>query len=334
MRAIGLIIAAAALVAPAAAHASGGGLTAGFGGKGAAGEQYTYVAIGGGNTSTIQKIRRDGGAVEQFRQLKGIYGVPQVAYDGSATGLSHDGGTLVLSDIPRTYPIKHTRLMVLDARTLKTEQRINLRGWYSVDAVSPDGETIYLVHYNQPTRDPSAYEVVAYDRASGKRTVIMDPDEPDEQMSGMPLSRVTSADGRYEFTLYDNAEEPFIHMLDTAGKSAECIDLPQLKGRDLSSAPLRLDGGTVRIGELATLDPETQAVTLPQQAKATATATPQATPAPAKDSNGISPWPLVALGLALLAVVAVMLGRRRSMHDVVDLEVTAHHPDEEPALRH
>ena len=58
----------------------------------------------------------------------------------------------------------------------------------------------------------------------------MDPDEPDEQMIGAPLSRgVTSADGRWEFTLYDNPEEPFIHALDTRGKSAECIDLPQLK---------------------------------------------------------------------------------------------------------
>ncbi len=331
MRAIGLIIAAAALVAPAAAHASGGGLTAGFGGKGAAGEQYTYVAVAAGNRSVIQMIRRDGGAVERFRQLEGIYGVPQVAYDGSMTGLSHDGGTLVLSDLPQTYPIKSTRLLVLDARTLKTEQRITLRGFYSVDAVSPDGETIFLVHYTRPTRDPSAYEVVAYDRASGRRTVIMDPDEPDEQMSGMPLSRVTSADGRYEFTLYDNAEEPFIHMLDTAGKSAECIDLPQLKGQDLSSAPLRLDGGTVRIGELAVLDPETQAVTRP---RAGATPTPRATATPAPANNGgMSPWPIVALGLALLAVVAVILGRRRSAHEVADLEVTAHHPDEAPALR-
>jgi hypothetical protein len=164
--------------------------------------------------------------------------------------------------------------------------------------------------------------------------VIMDPDEPDEQMSGMPLSRVTSADGRYEFTLYDNPDEPFIHMLDTAGRSAECIDLPQLRGQDLSSAPLRLDGGTLRIGELATLDPESQAVTLPQAA-ATPTPRATATATPAKqDHQGISPWPIVALGLALLTAVAVVLGRRRSVHDVVDLEVTAHHPDEEPALRH
>ena len=62
----------------------------------------------------------------------------------------------------------------------------------------------------------------------------------------MPLSRVTSADGRWEFTLYDNAEEPFIHQLDVANGTAECIDLPQLKGADLASDDAELDGGTVR----------------------------------------------------------------------------------------
>ena len=57
------------------------------------------------------------------------------------------------------------------------------------------------------------------------------------------------------------------------------------------------------------------------------------TPAKRQDTGGLSPWPIVALGLVLLAGVAVVLGRRRSAHEVVDLEVTAHHPDEEPALR-
>ena len=263
MRAIGLIIAAAALVAPAAAHASGGGLTAGFGGKGAAGDQYTYVAIGGGNTSTIQMIRRDGGAVERFRQLKGVYGVPQVAYDGSTTGLSHDGGTLVLSDIPRTYPVKQTRLMVLDARTLKIEQRINLRGFYSVDAVSPrrrdDLPRPLQQAHDRPAAPTRSSPTTA--RPAGV-TVIMDPDEPDEQMSGMPLFRVTSADGRYEFTLYDNAEEPFIHMLDTAGHSAECIDLAATEGPrslQLAAAARRRDAPDRRPRHARPRDPDRDA---------------------------------------------------------------------------
>jgi hypothetical protein len=200
--------------------------------------------------------------------------------------------------------------------------------------VSPDGRHIYLVHYTKPLRDPNAYEVVAYDRRDGKRQVIMDPDEPDEEMSGMPLSRVTSADGRYEFTLYDNADEPFIHMLDTSGKTAECIDLPQLQGRDLSSAALRLDGGTVAIGDLARLDPETQEVTLASAAPVAAS-TPRVTATPAPPApEDTSAWPFVALGLAAIAALAFLVVRRRhSVHEVIDLEVTAHHADEQPALR-
>jgi MYXO-CTERM domain-containing protein len=334
MRAIFVTTAAVALLAPAAAHAAGGGLTASYGGQGATSPNgtFSYVAVPAGRDSVIQKLH-DGG-VDQWRTIKGQFGVPQVTYAGSKTGLSADGSTLVLSEIPNTYPLRRTRLLVLDAHTLKIEQRIALKGFYSVDAVSPDGRHVYLVHYTKPTSDPNAYEVVAYDRRDGRRQVIMDPDEPDEAMSGMPLSRVTSADGRYEFTLYDNADEPFIHMLDTSGKTAECIDLPQLQGRDLSRAALRLDGGTVAIGDLARLDPETQEVTLASAAPVAAS-TPRVTATPAPPApEDTSAWPFVALGLAAIAALAFLVVRRRhSVHEVIDLEVTAHHADEQPALR-
>jgi MYXO-CTERM domain-containing protein len=333
MRAIFVTTAVVALLAPAAAHAAGGGLTASYGGQGATSPNgtFSYVAVPAGRDSLIQKLRDDG--VEQWRAINGRYGVPQVTYAGTKTGLSADGSTLVLSEIPNTYPARRTRLLVLDAHNLKTEQRIALKGFYSVDAVSPDGRHVYLVHYTKPLRDPNAYEVVAYDRRDGTRKVIMDPDEPEEEMSGMPLSRVTSADGRYEFTLYAS-DEPFIHMLDTSGATAECIDLPQLTGKDLQSAALRLDGGTVAIGELAKLDPETQDVTLASATPvAVRTPAPRATVAPEAPSETAT-WPFIAVGLAGLAGLALLgARRRRSVHEVVDVELTAHHADEQAALR-
>jgi hypothetical protein len=143
---------------------------------------------------------------------------------------------------------------------------------------------------------------------------------------------VTSADGRWEFTLYDNPEEPFIHALDTRGRTAECIDLPQLTGSDLANAKLRLDGGTIAIGNLATLDPETQTVTLTPREPVQAS-TPRATPAP-PPQDGVSPWPFVALGLAAVGAVALIAGRRRrAAHEVADLQVTVERPGQEPALR-
>ena len=202
---------------------------------------------GRGARTVIQQVRRAGGEIPRWRDLKGRYGVPAAAYDGSTTGLSADGRTLVLVELASTYPPDRTRLLVLDAPTLRHRTRLNLPGYYSVDAVSPDGRWIYLVRYTAPLRDINRYEVVAYDLLNpGAPEPIVDPEEPDEQMGGMPLSRAVSPDGRFVYTLY-GAEEPFIHALDTEGRTAKCIDLPQFAGQDISSLRIGLVDGEVRL---------------------------------------------------------------------------------------
>ena len=45
-------------------------------------------------------------------------------------------------------------------------------------------------------------------------------------MHGNPMTRATSADGRWAYTLYDGNGHPFVHALDTAPATARCIDLP------------------------------------------------------------------------------------------------------------
>ena len=191
---------------------------------------------------------------------------------------------------------------------------------------------IYLVHYTKPMTQPEAYEVVAYAPGDGSSRVVMDPDEPGEQMNGMPLSRVTSADGNIEFTLYNNPEEPFIHQLNVADGTAECIDLPQLKGAELAGATLKLDGGTVAIGDLAKLDPETQAVTLtarePVAAVSTPRATATATPTPPAGRRVLAVAVRGRSGWSRSARVALLVSRRRSAQEVEDVHVTVHHADE------
>jgi hypothetical protein len=58
------------------------------------------------------------------------------------------------------------------------------------------------------------------------------------------MSRATSADGRWAYTLYDGAgATPFVHALDTVAQSAHCIDLDGIPpGSDMSRLRLRLDG--------------------------------------------------------------------------------------------
>jgi MYXO-CTERM domain-containing protein len=312
MRALVVVTTLAALLAPATASASGGGLSATFGGAGATapGRPLTYIAVPAGNRTVIQGVHRDGGAVDRWRELPGVYGVPAVAYDGSTTGLSANGKTLVLSESPRTYPPRRTRLLVLSASNFKTKARVSLPGYSSIDAISPDGRWVYLTRYTAPVRDITKYEVVAYDLQNpGAPEPVVDPEEPDEQMGGIPFSRVVSPDGRWAYTLYD-AEEPFVHALDTAGRIAKCIDLPQLAGKDISSAKLRLDGGTLHVGSLAQIDTRTHELVKAGPARPAAARSQPKSPT---EDDAAAPWPFVALGLAGLGLVAVAV-RRRSAH--------------------
>ena len=55
----------------------------------------------------------------------------------------------------------------------------------------------------------------------GLPTPIVDKSEPDERMAGLPITRQTTADGRWAYTLYDGAgKEPFVHALDTVNGEA------------------------------------------------------------------------------------------------------------------
>ena len=160
----------------------------------------------------------------------------------------------------------------------------------------------------------------AYDLES-RRLVskpVIDPHEPDEAMRGIPLTRTSSADGRWAYTLYDGAgEEPFIHALDTEHRTAVCIDLPALTGANLSVIRLAVLGGgaTLRIDNggtpVASVDTRSFVVSRPAAAAQPRPRTP-ARPVATSD-DGAVPWVLGALALALGGVAGlVAMGRRRS----------------------
>ena len=181
--------------------------------------------------------------------LPGRLSVPAVAYDATPSGLTADGSTLVLIQPRRRFPRANTRFALVDTATLRIRRRLVLRGDFSFDALSPDGRLLYLIHYLSP-RNPSRYEVRAYDlrRSRLLERVIVDPREPDERMSGLPVTRATGDGGRWEYTLYQGREYAFIHALDTEKAEAFCIDLDGLAApRDgLWGVKLDLDGGNAR----------------------------------------------------------------------------------------
>ena len=245
---IALLVAAAA--APAALADGLPVLGVDVGGSGVASGEARYVTIPAGGDTVVARVELDGGRVDASTVLRGRFTIPAVAYDFTAAGLSADGSTLVLIRPRVAFPQRQTTLALVDAVRLRLERVVRLEGDFSFDAVSPRGLLVYLVHYVSP-RDPNRYEVRAYDvrRARLLPRPIVDPSGwTGATMRGRPLSRASTPDGRFAYTLYDGGGgTPFVHALDTTRLRARCIDLAPLAGRDLSRLRLRLDGGRLLV---------------------------------------------------------------------------------------
>ena len=223
-----------------------------------------FVTMHAGANTIVARVAKSGGRVLRSRLLQGNLTIPAVAYDGSAGGLAADARTLVLIEPRAGFPRADTTLLVLDARRLVPRLRVKLRGDFSFDAISPQGRWMFLIQYLSAT-DPTRYRVRAYDTRAGRLLAqpVLDPRSPGEKMRGAPLSRALSADGRWAYTLYDGAgSTPFIHALDTKSRTARCIDLDALAGRnDLWLLRLRDDGKALAVrgphGAILTVDHRT-----------------------------------------------------------------------------
>jgi hypothetical protein len=259
-------------------------------------------------------VARLGEVVYASTLLDGRYTVPVVALDHTAAGLSTDGSTLVLINPRRTFPRARTSFVVLDAKSLRTRRHIVLQGDFSFDALSPDGTRMFLIHYLS-RRDPTRYEVRALDVPSGKLlpTPIVDKSEPGERMAGFPITRETTADGRWAYTLYDGGgHEPFVHALDTVNGDAHCIDLEMLAGRqDLYNLRLGLGPGD---SGLAVLDGAEKLTVIDTSTFAPVSAKTIAPDVREAASSG-SWWPLALLaGAAAILAGAAVLVRGRFRH--------------------
>jgi hypothetical protein len=298
---IGLVVVAFLVLAPASAAADGlpaVGIDARPlsvpGGK----LEYTTERAGRGATRLIESARYGGPLRE--RRLRGGFAIPAVAYDGSPSGLSADGRTLVLIS-PRTrFPRRATTFAVVKVSRLHVRRLVRLRGDFSFDAISPDGRVMYLIEYSH--RNFTDYSVRAYDMRARRlfRKPVVDPSKPDEPMTGVPVTRATSADSRWVYTLYTTSPHPFVHALDTERRTAVCIDLDDLR-RSMWGASLQLRGHALDVvGQsgrvLASIDTRTYRVVEPDAER--------------ESDSGTSWLPIAAPTVALLLVA---LGRRRRL---------------------
>jgi len=227
-----------ALAAAPAAHAGGPspGVVQDAIGVRALDGSLRYAALADGASTTVVAYRGAGFGVLRSARLAGPWGVPLVTFPGARSGLSHDGRTLVLGDAtPRNGPVRSpSRFAVLDTRTLTPRRLLTLAGDFSFDALSPDGRVLYLVQHVS-AQDLSLYVVRGYDLQTGRMLPrrIADPRQRGWVMSGAPISRAASPDGRWAYTLYLNGGGyPFVHALDTVARSAVCIGIPWKGSQD------------------------------------------------------------------------------------------------------
>jgi hypothetical protein len=324
MKAAGLRVAflfAAVLAAVGAATARADGLPVlgvDVGGVGlvALSGEARYVTLPARRATVVARVNPNGGRVLASTVVPGAYTIPAVAYDGSASGLSSDGRILVLIEPRLSFPRAQTALMILDARRLRPRKVVSLRGDFSFDAISPAGSFLYLIQYVSPT-DPTRYLVRAYDLRAGRLLTapVTDPRERGEKMRGSPLSRASSSDGRWAYTLYDGAgQTPFVHALDTSGRTARCIDLDTLAGADLSRLRLRFREGTLTVGDGRKAVVNIDARTFRTSTPADSLADPSGRDAQ-RGGTGV-PWALVAAlsgvgALAAAGMLSLALRRRR-----------------------
>ncbi len=288
------------------------GIDVGSKGVAARTDSVRYVTLPAGRETIVARTATHGGRVLGFTRLRGTFTVPAVAYDGSASGLSADGKTLVLIQPRLKFPRARTAFAVLDARHLGLLEGIDLEGDFSFDAISPRGRTLFLIEYLS-ARDPTRYHVRAYDLPSGHLLAepVVDPRERGDAMRGSPLTRAASPDGRWAYTLYDGAgRTPFVHALDTSRQQARCIDLAMLAGRrDLWQLRLGVSAGgrSISVGtptkKLASIDTTDFRVSVPQDTRA----------ADRTGHGGIEIWQIAGAAFlaALLLAGAATLGRRR-----------------------
>jgi hypothetical protein len=217
-----------ALTAASAGGAGGPGAGVQQGWDGLARGAVRYVAEPAAGSTTLQVIRRRDGRVLKFISLKGAWGIPVVAFDGTTDGLMADGRTLLLGE-PTAGPAlrKDSTFAFVDIEKMKVVRKLWLPGHHVFDARSPDGRYLYFIQYVS-AEDFNQYRVRAYDLRAGQLVTkpVVDKREPAAAMQGAPISRVTSRDGSWAYTLYGGPRETFIHALDTLNAAAVCIDLP------------------------------------------------------------------------------------------------------------
>ena len=114
------------------------------------GGKLAYVTRRAGRDTALEVIDADSERRLRRVLLPGRLTVPAIAYDSTPSGITPDGRKLVLITPRRAFPRAETSFAIVDTERLRIRRTLRLKGDFSYDAISPDGRTMYLIHYTSP----------------------------------------------------------------------------------------------------------------------------------------------------------------------------------------
>jgi hypothetical protein len=179
--------------------------------------------------TTLIDLNPRTGTAQHTLELGGPYKLPFATLSGLPGGLSPNGRWLVLEafDAPVIAPATATHFVLVDTSYAIAAKRIDLAGYFEFDAVSSDGQRIYMIQ----SLSNGTYHVRLFNVGQGllDPTIIFDKTDGTSAMSGLKLSSVASRDGHWLYSLYLRKDKgAFIHALSLDGNLAFCLDLPGL----------------------------------------------------------------------------------------------------------
>lgn len=167
------------------------------------------------------------GAVRGRLNLQHSYKLPSATATGMPGGLSQNGRWVVIQryDLPdgADFP-SGSHFVLVDTSTMQTAKRVDLQGFFDFDAISNDGNRLYMIQF----LNGKEYFVRLYDFSTSKLdpNAIVDKNEGGEAMAGLRLSGVASSSGGWLFSMYvRDHSNPFVHALSLDGTLAFCLDL-------------------------------------------------------------------------------------------------------------
>jgi hypothetical protein len=184
-----------------------------------------FVASAAGESTLVRAYKTKDDSTLMSQTINGSFGVPMLTSVGPGGGMFHDGSTFVLQSMGSADTTQFVLLRTVD---LGISDQIVLKGTFAFDALSPDGSKLYLIQHKS-AQDVQHYIVRAYDLKAHALMPgrIADKTQKSWVMQGWAVSRASTPNGRWAYTLYANPGGfPFIHALDTVRGVAHCVGVP------------------------------------------------------------------------------------------------------------